>query len=192
MSSSIAPGEAHAPRHTPGGAPAGVALRVAAGLAGLAAYQALAHWAATAAQGWPPATHALLLLPQLAICLALAWMFGGTLLAGREPLVTRMARSVHGALPAAIVAYTRKVTLAWTLFLSAMAAASVLLYLLAPLPVWSLFANVLFLPLVGLMFLAEYAYRILRYRWFSHASIVQSVAAFRRQRPSGSAGQRAR
>jgi uncharacterized membrane protein len=188
MSSSIAPGEAHAPRHTP----AGLALRVAAGLAGLAAYQALAHWLATAALGWPPAARALLLLPQLAICLALAWMFGRTLRAGREPLVTRMSRSVHGALPAAIVAYTRNVTLAWTLFLSAMAVTSVLLYLLAPLPVWSLFANVLFFPLVGLMFLAEYAHRILRYRWFSHASIVQSVAAFRRQRPSGSAGWRAR
>jgi uncharacterized membrane protein len=192
MSSSIAPSEAHAPRHAPGGARAGVALRVAAGVAGLAAYQALAHWVTTAAQGWPPATRTLLLLPQLAICLGLAWMFGRTLLPGREPLVTRMARSVHGALPAAIVVYARNVTLAWTLFLSAMAVTSVLLYLLASLPLWSLFANVLFFPLVGLMFLAEYAYRILRYRWFSHASIVQSVAAFRRQRQSGSAGQQAR
>ncbi|HEY7761076.1 MAG TPA: hypothetical protein VIA64_16795 [Burkholderiales bacterium] len=170
----------------------GVALRAGAWLVGLAAYQVLAHWAATTAHGWPPAARILPLLPQLAICLGLAWMFGRTLLAGREPLVTRMARSVHGGLPAPIVAYTRNVTLAWTLFLSAMAVTSALLFLLAPLDVWSLFANVLFFPLVGLMFLAEYAHRILRYRWFAHASIAQSVAAFRRQRPSGSADQRAR
>jgi uncharacterized membrane protein len=132
------------------------------------------------------------LLPQLAICLGLAWMFGRTLLPGREALVTRVSRSVHGTLPAAIVAYTRSVTLAWALFLSAMAVASALLYLLAPLEVWSLFANVLFLPMVGLMFLAEYAYRILRYRWFAHASIAQTVTAFCRQRSSDSADQRAR
>jgi uncharacterized membrane protein len=161
-------------------------------LAGLGACQVLAHWAATAAHGWPPAARILPLLPQLAICLGLAWMFGRTLLPGREALVTRVSRSVHGALPAAIVAYTRRVTLAWALFLSAMAVASALLYLLAPLEVWSLFANVLFLPMVGLMFLAEYAYRILRYRWFAHASIAQTVAAFCRQRSSDSADQRAR
>jgi uncharacterized membrane protein len=154
-------------------------------LAGLCAIALLAR-------AWSPAARILPLLPQLAICLALAWMFGRTLLAGREPLVTRIARCVHGALPAPIVAYTRNVTLAWTLFLSAMAAISALLYAFAPLPVWSFFANLLFLPLVALMFLSEYAHRTLRYRWFSHASIAQSVAAFERMHPSGPADRRAR
>lgn len=135
-------------------------------------------------RAWPPAARILPLLPQLVICSGLAWMFGRTLLAGREPLVTRISGSVHGALPAPIAAYTRNVTLAWTLFLTAMAVVSTLLYVLAPPAVWSLFANVLFLPLVVLMFLAEYAYRTLRYGWFSHASIAQSVAAFRRLRAS--------
>lgn len=161
------------------------AVRVCATLAGLCGVAVLVH-------GWPPAARILPLLPQLAICVSLAWVFGRTLLAGREPLVTRMAGSVHGVLPAPIVAYTRNVTLAWTLFLSAMAVASALLYWFAPLPVWSLFANLLFFPLMALMFLAEYAHRTLRYRWFPHASIAQSVAAFRRLQPSGSADQRAR
>jgi uncharacterized membrane protein len=232
MCSSIAPSEARAPE----AARTGVMLRVGGGLIGLAAYQVLAHWAATVAAGaglvalvallplaaialwaafrrgtasacaalagvcgvaalwhaWPPAGRILPLLPQLAICLGLAWMFGRTLLAGREPLVTRIAGSVHGVLPAPIVAYTRNVTLAWTVFLSSMAVISALLYAFAPLPVWSLFANLLFLPLVALMFLGEYAHRTLRYAWFSHASIAQSVGAFRRLHRSGSADQRAR
>ena len=188
MSSNIAPSEARASGHARGG----IALRAGLGVAGLALYQVLVHWAATTVSGWPSAARMLLLLPQLGICLGLAWTFGHTLFPGREPLVTRMSRSVHGALPAPIVAYTRNVTLAWTLFLSAMAIISMLLYLFASLSLWSWFANLLFLPSVGLMFLAEYAYRTLRYPWFHHASIAQSLAAFRRLRRFGSTEQRAR
>jgi uncharacterized membrane protein len=149
---------------------AAAGLCVATALAGVAL---LAH-------RLPGAARALPLLPQLVICLGLAWMFGRTLLRGREPLVTRMARLVHGTLPARIVGYTRHVTLAWTLFLSAMAATSLLLFAFAPLRVWSLFANLLFLPLIVLMFLAEYVHRSLRYRWFAHATIWESLGAFRR------------
>src|SRR6185436_6251882 len=66
---------------------------------------------------WPQAARALPLLTQLAICMGLMWLFGRTLLPGREPLVTFIARLVHGPLPAPIMRYTRNVTRAWTAFM---------------------------------------------------------------------------
>ena len=140
----------------------------------------------------PAAAYALALAPQLIACLGLAWMFGSTLRPGREPLLTRVARGVHGSLPPRIAAYTRNVTLAWTLFLPAIAGASVLLFVLAPMRVWSLFANLLLLPLVGLMFLSEYLYRHLRYPWFAHATIAQTLGAFSRAYGSAPADTRTR
>ena len=145
--------------------------------AGLAAAGVLAL-----AAGVPALARALPLVLQLVICLALAWMFGRTLRPGREPLLTRLARGVHGTLPPAIVAYTRNITLMWTLFLLAASATSVLLFAFAPLRVWSLFANLLLLPAVVLMFLGEYLYRHLRFPWFAHATIAQSLGAFARRR----------
>jgi uncharacterized membrane protein len=131
---------------------------------------------------WPAAARILPLACQLAVCLALAWLFARTLLPGREPLVTRLARAVHGELPPPIEAYTRNVTVAWSAFLFVLAGSSVLLYALAPLPAWSLFANLLFVPLIAAMFLAEYAWRTLRYPWYAHATLAQSVSAFHRLR----------
>jgi uncharacterized membrane protein len=122
------------------------------------------------------------LVCQLAVCLAIAWLFGRTLLPGAVPLVTQMARAVHGTLPVRIEAYTRHVTLAWTAFMAILAVSSVLLFALAPLRAWSVFANLLLLPLVALMFLAEYAYRSVRHAWFPHATLLQSVTAFQRLR----------
>jgi hypothetical protein len=45
---------------------------------------------------------------------------------------------------------------------------------------WSLFVNVLGLPLICAMFVAEYIYRVLRYRHFSHAPLIASVWAFQK------------
>ena len=136
-----------------------------------------------------PALSAMYPVPSVAVYMVLLWMFGRTLVPGREALVTRLARHVHGTLPEDITVYTRRVTWAWCLFFVAMAATSILLFDFASLETWSLFANVLNLPLVALMFVAEYAYRILRYRNFSHVPLLTAVRAFRqfgRQRaPTG-------
>jgi uncharacterized membrane protein len=110
-------------------------------------------------------------LPHLAAYGFLLWLFGRTLRAGREALITRLARQVHGCLPEEIARYTRRVTWAWCLFFSGMALASLVLFVAAPLPAWSLFANLLNLPLVVAMYLGEYAWRVWRYPNFSHASI---------------------
>ena len=142
--------------------------------------------AGLAAGTWPQVERLVPLASHVSICAAFAWLFGRTLLPGREPLVTQMARLVHGSIPPPIVAYARNVTWAWTLFFIAMGAVSMLLFVLAPLPAWSAFANLLLLPQVGLMFLAEYGYRTLKHRWFSHATLAQSIGAFRRLRTGAS------
>lgn len=118
-------------------------------------------------------------VPGLLANMLLLWMFGRTLRAGREPLITRVARFVHGALPPDIERYTRHVTLAWSLFFGVMAMSSLALFVLAPVQVWSLFANVFTLPLIGAMFICEYVYRVLRYPTFRHVSLLHTARAFR-------------
>ena len=158
-----------------------------AGWVGLAAVAAAALLGALA---WPEATSVNLLYPVPSVIVygALMWVFGRTLAPGREALVTRVARRVHGVLPDYITAYTRRLTWAWCLLFGAMALASVLLFAFAPLEAWSLFVNVLTFPLIAGMFVVEYAYRLLRYRTFSHVSLLTAVRAFRelgRAAPSG-------
>ena len=117
--------------------------------------------------------------PHITVYLLLLWFFARTLRAGSEPLATRIARHQHGALPAEIERYTRQVTWAWCIFFAIMAGASALLFAFAPLAAWSWFANVLNIPLLILMFVAEYAVRLLRFPAFSHASFFTAIHAFR-------------
>jgi uncharacterized membrane protein len=95
-------------------------------------------------------------LQHVAFQLILFMTFARTLLAGRMPLCTRFAEALHGSLTPQHERYARQVTVAWSLFFAAMALASTLLFFLAPLATWSVFANLLTLPLVALMFIAEY------------------------------------
>lgn len=99
-------------------------------------------------------------LQHLGINLALAALFGRSLLAGREPLISRISRMAHrGAMTEARARYTRGVTVAWTAFFLASAVLSAALFLFAPPAVWSVFANVLTGPLIAIAYLAEYAVR---------------------------------
>ena len=118
------------------------------------------------------------LLPQASAYGFLFWFFGRTLLPGREALVTSLARMVHGELPAEIERYTRRVTAFWCWVFAAMFAASPVLFVFARLETWSLLANVLNFPLIAVAFVGEYAWRILRYPGFSHASLAGTVREF--------------
>jgi uncharacterized membrane protein len=51
------------------------------------------------------------------------------------------------------------VTAAWAIFFLGVTAITVGLFVYAPLRIWSLFANFCAIPLIGLMFVAEYAVR---------------------------------
>lgn len=95
-------------------------------------------------------------LQHIAINGCLGWIFGRTLLEGRQPLCTFFASFVHSALSPAVVRYTRQVTVAWSAFFFCLVATSILLFFLAPMAVWSVFANLLTFPLIGLMFVLDY------------------------------------
>jgi len=110
--------------------------------------------------------------------LFLLWYFGHTLADGAEPLITRFARRVHGTLTPTMEAYTRGLTVAWCVFFAVQLLASALLYLFAALDTWSTFVNLLNLPLLLLMFLGEWAYRVLRHPEHPKVSIEQAVRAF--------------
>ena len=118
-------------------------------------------------------------VPYLTVYAFLLWLFGRTLRPGRQPLITRLATQVHGEIPAQIARYTRQVTWAWCVFFAVMALTSMLLFLFEPLPIWSVFNNLLNLPLVVAMYLGEYAWRLLRFPNFSHASIATVFRALR-------------
>lgn len=129
-------------------------------------------------------------LPHLAIYLLLLAWFGRTLRGGREPLVTSMARHVHETMSAELLAYTRRVTAAWCVFFLAMALTSTALFFWAPVETWSLFANLLNLPLVAAMFLAEYLWRRLRHPGLSRTTVPMMIRAFMKLGSSGSGSSR--
>jgi uncharacterized membrane protein len=120
-------------------------------------------------------------LQHVGIQLLLCMTFARTLIAGRQPLCTRFAEAVHAPSPLTPQheIYARQVTVAWSLFFLAMALVSTLLFFLAPLATWSVFANLLTLPLVALMFIGEYWVR----RWLlpnlRHTHILDAVRAYR-------------
>lgn len=119
---------------------------------------ALLAWA------WPALTSEVALLyfvQHVGVNLLLAAFFGRTLSGPEESLITRLARKVHGGvLSERQVAYTRWVTKAWTAFFLGMAAISVVLFVWAPVALWSVFANLLGAPLTGAMFVGEYLWRL--------------------------------
>src|SRR3954452_5929034 len=45
--------------------------------------------------------------------LAVLWYFGRRLRAGREPLITRVARRIHGSVPRDMAGFSRRLTVGW-------------------------------------------------------------------------------
>lgn len=150
------------------------ARRKLAWLLGIAAAAGVVVWLDSVPQGSVAAYG----LPHAAAYLSLLWLFGNTLRPGHEALITQLAGRVHGPLEPRMRAYTRGVTIAWCLFFAAQLAASVLLYSYASLDAWSIYITMLHLPLVLLMFVAEYFFR----RWgcpeHPHTSIPRAIRAF--------------
>lgn len=108
----------------------------------------------------------------------LCWFFAHTLFGERTPIITTLARTIHTEMPDQIERYTRQVTVAWALFFAIQVLLSLLIFNVASIEIWSLFANVLNWPLVILMFIAEYACRKRINRDFPHATIKQSIDAY--------------
>ncbi len=137
-------------------------------------YQLLAHFVLRDSLGAAAVsgiTHA-------AAFLALLWYFGRTLAGAREPLITRLARSVHGSLSPEIAAFTRRVTIAWCVFFASQVLLSALLLAFAPFETWSLFVNLLNLPLLILMFVGDHLYRAIRFPDHPRPSMARILRAF--------------
>jgi len=112
--------------------------------------------------------------------IALAVVFGRTLVGTREPLCTRFARLLHGALPPEVVRYTRGVTLAWTVFFASLFTLSCALYLGRFLAAWSILANIASPILVAAMFVAEYAVRHRVLPQWERVGVLGGIRAFSR------------
>jgi uncharacterized membrane protein len=128
----------------------GVALLVAAG-----AVLLLRHYWPLLEKNFP----VVYLLQEGGFYSIMAASFGVSLLGNRVSLCTQLADKVHGPLTPQELRYTRRVTLAWAIFFLSITGISIALFAYAPLRIWSLFANFCALPLMGLMFVAEYAVR---------------------------------
>lgn len=89
----------------------------------------------------------------------LAASFGLSLMGRRVALCTQLADRAHGPLTPRELRYTRRVTAAWAVLFLAITAANTILFAFSPLRLWSLFTNFCVLPLIGLMFVIEYAVR---------------------------------
>lgn len=111
----------------------------------------------------------------------LVW-FASSLRAGREPVVTGFARRIRATMPSRVVRYTRKVTIAWSVFFAAQIILSAALLLVAPEAVWSSFVSVLNLPLIIAMMLGEYACRLALFRHEPRTSLATTVLALRTMR----------
>jgi uncharacterized membrane protein len=112
--------------------------------------------------------------------LILAIAFGRTLVGDREPLCTRFARLIHGTLEPDVVIYTRRVTLAWTIYFTAVFTIATLLYLGHQIAAWSLLANILNPILIGAMFVVEYAVRLRALPDHKRVGILGGIRAFSR------------
>ena len=118
-------------------------------------------------------------LPSIAINLGLAGVFGATLRAGREPLVSRIARLERGTLDQRLLRYTRTLTMVWTAFFVAMAGISAALSTLSSLAAWAWFTAVGNWVCVAALLFGEFCYRRVRLARYPHASPAQVWALVR-------------
>lgn len=106
----------------------------------------------------------LLLATPVVINAALLATFGGSLLGGRVPVVERFARTIDGDLSPERVAYCRTVTKIWCAFFVVNGSVALWLSLYGSLSAWGLYTGAVAYGLMGLLFVAEYTVRRLRFR----------------------------
>jgi uncharacterized membrane protein len=93
--------------------------------------------------------------PHAAIYLGLLTVFARSLFPGHEPVITFFARTIHGQISPEIEKYTRRVTSLWCGFFLLQLVGSAVLLKWAPIAWWSVFVNILNLPLVASLLLGE-------------------------------------
>jgi uncharacterized membrane protein len=109
---------------------------------------------------------------------SMAFVFGRSLIGQSEPICCRIAATMHGPLQPRHARYTRQVTLAWATFFVLNVGISVVLFAYAPVAVWSVFANLLAVPLVALMFAVEYVVRLRQLPDIKHGTILDGIRLY--------------
>ena len=115
----------------------------------------------------------LLYLPSILIPAALAWLFGRTLFAGRQPLITTVALAARPATPDYLMAYSRHLTGLWTGIFIAMTAWDLALAAFAPRAAWSFMANGANYVVIGATVVLEYLFRRWRFREYDHPGFAE-------------------
>jgi uncharacterized membrane protein len=111
-------------------------------------YPLLAHWVLPR---WHTLPALMLMLPPSVLNALLAWIFGRTLRAGREPMISTFARieqaslsrQPNAALPPDLLHYTRTLTKIWSGLFIAMALISTLLAGSGMVTWWALFTGLI-------------------------------------------------
>lgn len=109
-------------------------------------------------QSLPALGHAIV-LPPIAINGIFLYLFGRTLLPGREPVITRFRRLEEQPLFPETRRYTRRLTVYWTLFFVIALSLSLILPFTVDLETWSWVVNLACPLTAALFFLLEYLYR---------------------------------
>jgi uncharacterized membrane protein len=128
----------------------------------LAAVVATAGWGLVLFSVWPIMARnfsLFYLIQESSVYAILGLTFANSLRRNKIALCTQLADKVHGPLSPQEVAYTRRVTAAWSVFFFTVATVSVALYVGAPLRIWSIYINFCVMPLVAAMFIGEYVVR---------------------------------
>lgn len=105
----------------------------------------------------------LLLAPSVVANLAMFYIFGQTLLPGKEPLITRFRRIDIGHVTPKFQRYTRHLTVLWTVLFAFGTVASLAAAVAGEVELWSWIAFVLMPALSAALFLGEHVYRAYRY-----------------------------
>jgi len=115
----------------------------------------------------------LLYLPSILIPAVLAWFFGRTLVAGRQPLITAVAVAARPATPDYLLRYSRHLTEMWTGIFIAMTLWDLALAVYAPRAAWSFMANGANYLLIGAAVTLEYVFRRWRFPDYAHPGFAE-------------------
>jgi uncharacterized membrane protein len=102
-------------------------------------------------------------MPPVVITGLIFLTFARTLIGEGPALATRFAR-IMGETTPEIERYTHRLTWVWTILLGAIVVETVLLPFVASDEVWSLFCNILNYVFIGVLMVAEFIYRKIRFR----------------------------
>jgi uncharacterized membrane protein len=135
------------------------------------------------ARGGVDDVNKLYVLQHAGIHLALALGFAVTLSGAAVPVITAVAGRLQRMTPG-LQDYTRGLTRLWALYFAAVTLLSVVLYALAPWPLWSFFANLLTPLSAAALLVGEYLVRYRLHPEFERVSLSAAVRAYRNPPPA--------